>query len=161
LFGEMFQGLGDVGEADPPRQRQRRVAHGRQCLRRVGRTHAAAILLQAHVAHAVQPVLYRPVGTVQTQQRSRICSCPRKAGNSVERRYALPTTLDATAPDAADLLQTRPVRVSSEPFSALQRTFLQPPVPLVEAVGAVDFALPHILLPGGKRDRRRPSQSAP
>lgn len=112
------------------KEADRGVSEGGQILRGVATAHLALVLAKRDVADPVEPVFDRPVAPPITKQLVRICFLARQTRDGVLDLHRLDAFADGGAFQAADLGQTRPVKMVCQPRAGLE-------VPL--SVAAVAF----------------------
>jgi len=100
------EGGGDVGDAGPPQEIERRIATGGEIGRGAVRTHLAGVFAQGHIAYIVQAVLNLPVPAPRLLQPGGIRLLRREAGEDTGEGIG-PFLADGTGLGAADHLSRR------------------------------------------------------
>ncbi len=152
---------GDVAEAQSPEDRDGRVAKRRQRLGACVGPHAALVFVEAHVAHAEETVLDRPVRAPDPKEVFRTGALARKTRHQI---LDLARALAAYGPmpsDLRELFRAGPVGVAGENPRHLDAARLAPAMGLAALLEDLDLTPPDALLVGGKRVRPGRSRCRP
>ncbi len=131
--GVVINGRGDVPEPGLTEDPDHHVAQGGHHLGGGAGADLAAVLIEGHIAHPVEPVLDRPVGAVEGEQPGGIRGGGREAGDPVGhlRTRVLPVEIGRVAFEAEDLGRIGEREVADELGAGPNPPGFDAPVPLV------------------------------